>query len=348
MIFAALVVATGGGWRAAAAVAAGPTFVPLLRRGPALAGAVRRHRTTGGVLAASEPSLAVPPRSPSSPARAPRRGRTRARTLPLLRASASHRPPDDATARFSTEAREPEPFSWDTLTGLFRSPAGPGGGGDGGRRIVPSDHPNLALFRRSTAVQKSYEEHKKHLDARWRSPYDYLVVTKFGEEFGFERAVHSDADDFCVYKASPSLDQASEFAIRNGLTYLKLVPNEFPYDVEEGIEHWCLWKIGGTDVSDGILGEEMTWATDQLEGMRWDGSCGSGLIADAQDVAALPSPQARTIKSAAQNAAIEDSLSWVNPPHLQSMPLLPHAHILVLRSCQEESDDVSVPPSPPI
>jgi hypothetical protein len=47
-----------------------------------------------------------------------------------------------------------------------------------------------------------------------------------------------------------------------------LVPNDFPYDVDEGIEHWCLWKIGGASSTESISMGELAWAIRELRSSR--------------------------------------------------------------------------------
>jgi len=71
-----------------------------------------------------------------------------------------------------------------------------------------------------------------------------------------------------------------------------LVPNEFPYHVESNIEHWCLWRL-----QDNVNDEDIEWALKELAKV---------------DVAL-------------------DTIHWTNPPHLQSVPEIYHAHILCLR-----------------
>jgi len=201
------------------------------------------------------------------------------------------------------------------------------------------------------AAQASYDRHKTYLDNHWRSPYDYIVVSKFGERFGFEKVLldqkigDDSKESDSLYKAHPSLTHASKYTIENGMTYLRLVLNDFPYDVDDSIEHWCLWKIGGSRSStleeEGITKDELIWALKELASLAADGDSGSGCILkegaeelalsfrDSFDSAENPSVCNRDMKA----------LCWVNPPHLQSMPEIYHAHILVSEN--------EVNPSPP-
>ena len=236
---------------------------------------------------------------------------------------------------------ELKPFNWGQLKDLFRSPTitdsgkilGNNSNNQQEEHYIPSDHPNLALFRRSLAAQEEYEIHKIDLTNNWRSTYDYLVMDKFGKKFGFEKVREEDSTpespNGYVYKVSPSLAEASQYTISNQLTYLRLVLNDFPYDVEENIEHWCLWKIGGGKCSkEGILREELSWAVKELQCLHADTTSGSSCILDKDDKMSF-----YECESAEETSApIADTLYWVNPPHLQSMPNIHHAHMLVIRS----------------
>ena len=75
----------------------------------------------------------------------------------------------------------------------------------------------------------------------------------------------------------------------------KLLRNEYPYFVCHGIEHWCLWKLGSK-----VEPYDLDWAKNKLVEMD-RGNQG-------------------------------EIMSWVNPPNLQSIPDIDHAHILWLRS----------------
>jgi hypothetical protein len=74
-----------------------------------------------------------------------------------------------------------------------------------------------------------------------------------------------------------------------------LAMNDFPYYMEDGIEHWCLWKLGGGDVDE----VDIKWAKKELN-LRSQGD-------------------------------ILEMLHWINPVHLKSLPEIDHAHIICLR-----------------
>jgi hypothetical protein len=243
-----------------------------------------------------------------------------------------------------TSNDELKPFSWSDIIALFRD-SDDSTSTTTFHNYISSDHPKLALFRRSPAAATLYEDHKQYIDDNWKSGYDYLVYSKFGKEFGFEKElIHVTKDDPTVatqegiecnsnyvrnklleispegyrYQCNPSLSQASDFNIKNGITFLKLVPNDFPYDVEEGIQHWCLWKIGGSCRTEGILMEEIQWALQELNSYDGNSCSSSGLIKQQNELS----------ESAVSNIDKFSTFFWVNPPHLQSMPEIHHAHIL--------------------
>ena len=227
---------------------------------------------------------------------------------------------------------EPAPFKWQELVALFRPT-------NKNTHFIPSNHPKLEMFRRSSAIQSTYLQHQKGLKRQWKSAYDYLCINKFGEDFGFKPApVKEDINsDYIIehkireaqYESNPSLKEASVYTIKNKLRYLSLVPNDFPYDVDNEIKHYCLWKIGGTSVSEGILQDEMKWAITELTKCTEDSFIGSCLIVNNDSVEHYATKHSEISN---HNHGIVDYFYWVNPPHLQSMPEIQHAHILVLRS----------------
>ena len=94
------------------------------------------------------------------------------------------------------------------------------------------------------------------------------------------------------YAAHPSLEKV----ISDSQVETQLLLNEYPYYVDTNIEHWCLWKLGGK-----VSQEEIDFAVEEL-------------------------------KNDATATSVQDVLTWVNPPHLQSIPDIDHAHLLCLRS----------------
>ena len=190
---------------------------------------------------------------------------------------------DQNKATADVEKAEPASFTWPQLIRLFRLP-------NENNHFVPSNHPKLELFRRSAVVQSKYLAHRSMLRHQWKSPYDYLCVNKFGKNFGFQcMSVKIQADSGnnspqSKYEANPCLKAGSDYAIKNDLRYLSLVHNDFPYDVDEKIDHYCLWKIGGTTVREGILEDEMKWAITELSKCSQENFIGSIIIVKHNEV----------------------------------------------------------------
>lgn len=263
---------------------------------------------------------------------------------------AGGRPASRACARPSSSAGDSGPFTWTRLQELFQDP---GAAKDQGDTRIASDHPNLALFRRSRAVQAAYQQHTDYLKKNWRSPYDYLLVSKFGERFGFKKILWNVTDasetvcvqpmrecsappDGHVYASLPAME-----GIGNEIC-LRLVPNDFPYDVQG--EHWCLWKVGGRGGGRrGISPRELTWALEEVRSLKRpdgpgdDNVGGRGRIVSEgrEEPIAVPCGSSESPGKPSDDPEAVRTFYWVNPPHLQSLPEIHHAHILVSRTEQQ-------------
>ena len=169
-----------------------------------------------------------------------------------------------------------EPFTWEQL-----------------QEIVNNGDPTM--HSRSMEVQESYVLHSREIKNDWRSMNDYILYSKFG--FG------KNVDESGKFISNPTLEEAK----LDKRVEMKLLLNEYPYFVCPGIEHWCLWKLGGQ-----VEDVEVNWAVQELMNiMTEDDNKG---VSDA--------------------ASLQDVLTWVNPPHLQSIPDIDHAHLLCLRSTE--------------
>lgn len=142
------------------------------------------------------------------------------------------------------------------------------------------------------------------------------------------------------YQSCPSLTQASARTIQHKTKYLRLIPNDYPYDLHDGIEHWCLWKIGGAFEGEGILKFELDWALRELHsfGVEDVVNGSSRIIVDCNDNENNEAAESSNgdVVQCNEDHPILDTFYWTNPPHLQSMPEIHHAHILVLRWEEEE------------
>lgn len=152
------------------------------------------------------------------------------------------------------------------------------------QHIVNEGDPTM--HSRSMQVQHDYILHTREVKAQWRSINDYILYSKFD----FERIRNEESG---LYESSPSLEAMKEMMKEGERIETRLLLNEYPYYVADGIEHWCLWKLGGM-----VTKDEISEAANELNRNR--------------------------------NKKMDDVLTWVNPPHLQSIPDIDHAHLLCL------------------
>lgn len=221
---------------------------------------------------------------------------------------------DDDDIPYREHGYRSKPFSWDELV-----------------RIVNGDErtglqPNLAIFSRSIEVERSYSKAKKEIFQTYETIADHILHSKFG------LARHFNATSQRYYVSLPppppsSESEASESGStqgtntdsisinnvwevndnpRNGKSIV-LAPNEFPYYVQDGIEHWVLWKL-----YDAITEDDVNYALRRLAIVA--GKTRS--VADSTDYDG-------------DDFSTFDSLWWENPPHLKSLPQINHVHFLI-------------------
>mmetsp|Transcript_48542 Transcript_48542/g.52430 ORF Transcript_48542/g.52430 Transcript_48542/m.52430 type:complete len:127 (+) Transcript_48542:225-605(+) len=120
---------------------------------------------------------------------------------------------------------------------------------------------------------------------QYASTMDYILVSKFN--FSAIQVPEKNDDDDKIktfkFRAHPPTD--------NSLSKIILIPNDFPYYVEENIVHYVLWKA-------------KTPITEQE-------------INDARNI----------LETNTSINAIE-ILHWVNPLNLKSVPEIDHVHFL--------------------
>jgi len=98
----------------------------------------------------------------------------------------------------------------------------------------------------------------------------------------------------------------------------RLALNDFPYFVAPGIQHWCLWKLGGGGQNDKDCTTRSSNVTEQ----------------DIQEAIQLLRDWGATKKM-----KLVDVLHFVNPPHLKSVKEIDHAHIMCLWGTVEQNED---------
>jgi hypothetical protein len=134
---------------------------------------------------------------------------------------------------------------------------------------------NLAKLSRNVDQQRDYEIFRRDLSRHWLSIYDYILCSKFGFQ---KQGTEGD------WEARPRLSDVSE-------VFKTLELNDFPYNFEDGISHYILWKTF-KDITQQEIDE--------------------------------------TRKEILNKKDVIDTLFWMNPPHLKSLPGIDHVHFLCL------------------
>jgi Protein of unknown function (DUF3605) len=197
-----------------------------------------------------------------------------------------------------------EPLAWDEIVAI----------------LTVSD-PDLARMSRSVEQQREYEVYRRDLLRTWNSVLDHVLCSKFPALFVPQKnkkkksktansnaqdgnADHDDDPDDLEdrWVAHPSLSEIGAL----GIAETVLVRNDFPYYMEDGIEHWVLWKVGGSCTDAEIEGAKMELSTRRDFGEN-------------------------------------NVLHWTNPPHLKSLPEIDHVHFLGRRQ-HHNDDDTQQPP----
>ena len=122
--------------------------------------------------------------------------------------------------------------------------------------------------------EKDYQIYMRDLRQEWQSVYDQILYSKFA----LEKRKNDDGKLY-AYPPVSELEGIRKCVVRN----------DFPYYLDDGIEHWVLWKLGG--------------------------DCTEADIDQARE-------EIRTAIGAV------DFLHWINPPHLKSLPEIDHVHFL--------------------
>jgi Protein of unknown function (DUF3605) len=181
---------------------------------------------------------------------------------------------------------------------------------------------------RSEWQQRRYEAYQRHVQKSWKSVYDHVYVRlcasndgsdssrvaphfrlsgllRLCQKFHLERRKEGASGLWCAVSPSNST------AVR-----ISLVRNLFPYHLAKGIEHYVLWKMGGPPGA-GISREEVDAAI-------------TGLL--KQIPAASRDDTGGACKDfGTSSGSVGGVLYWVNPPSLQSLPSIRHAHVLCRR-----------------
>jgi hypothetical protein len=140
-----------------------------------------------------------------------------------------------------------------------------------------------------------YGKERQILLERYDTMYDHILCSKFK----FDRVVDDVSGKWkaVVKEYTPPLGDLSEKK-----PMMVLLPNDFPYFVESGIEHWVLWKLQCN-----ITQDDVDHAVQELKDKYHHGD------------------------------EIE-TIWWENPQALKSLPDIDHIHILVRRKPSMETE----------
>ncbi|OEU20865.1 hypothetical protein FRACYDRAFT_234497 [Fragilariopsis cylindrus CCMP1102] len=179
---------------------------------------------------------------------------------------------------------------------------------------------DIDKLSRSQLDQYNYEVFRYYMKKQYLSTVDYLLISKFnfssipvrinktddddGEGVGPEEEENTTDNHDDDSSSSSSSNNENNFKLRAGSTAtdssILLVPNDFPYYVEDNVVHYVLWKYNNSNANNNIP----TSITEKE-------------INDAQRILE---------RNPAINAT--EILYWSNPPHLKSIPEIDHVHFL--------------------
>ena len=163
-------------------------------------------------------------------------------------------------------------------------------------------------LKRSIQQERIYREYTNKLKRNWISIHDYILHSKFNydivtvpqntrENLGCKN-IEPDgiSSDECTSEMrrieTPPLGcRLAATRPDNEASFVPerlIVKNDFPYYLEDEIEHWVLWKLGDLSESD------VDWGIAQLR----------------------------------NKDTYKEILYWINPIHLKSLPDIDHAHIV--------------------
>jgi hypothetical protein len=177
---------------------------------------------------------------------------------------------------------------------------------------------DIDKLSRSEIDQYNYEVFRYYMKQQYVSTVDYILISKFNFssiKVKINKMVKNTTDNHDDNSSSSSSSSSSnsnsnsnsedKFTLRAGSTAadssIILIPNDFPYYVEDNVVHYVLWKYNNSNNSNSIPNTNIT----EKE------------IDDAKHI----------LKTNPRINAIE-ILHWTNLPHLKSIPEIDHVHFL--------------------
>lgn len=211
-----------------------------------------------------------------------------------------------------------------------------------------------SLLSRSIRTQSRYMHYTEQMKSQWEDINDCVIYSKFGnmkknyhdrngndafqEETLFTKVKYSSQNE-TKWKISPTLQETKE----QNIIVKTLVRNDFPYFVESNIQHWCLWKL-----NDYVTDEDIQLAIEELKTTHTEALVNvfineyGGDNGNNENISSISNKnegdnERTTVTVGNRNGRpfrlgkVLDTISWINPKHLQSLPDIDHAHILCLR-----------------
>ena len=153
----------------------------------------------------------------------------------------------------------------------------------------------IPKLSRSVQQQTDYEIYRYNMLKEWKSVIDQILCTKFNTIFEkrYDKTINK-------YYSYPLLSDFKKSNSKNNFNTIAITLNEFPYNMENNIEHYIVWKLGNENITEDD-------------------------ISNAKEEISLNN----------QNYYHIDFIHWTNPPHLKSIPDIDHIHILCRKNKQQ-------------
>ena len=187
------------------------------------------------------------------------------------------------------------PFSWEEL-----------------KEIIVQQK-DLARLSRSTQQEFTYQQDLIRLRQEWDSTKDFILHTKFAIPKIWDPKIGK-------FRAKPLPYNAMNNKKNKSL--LKVVPNDYPYYCQEGIDHWIVWKLG----KEKITAKEIEYAKSLIREKDKAAIDKNKMQREQQH------QQPHQHHQQQQKEQQEDMIHWENPPSLKSLPEIHHIHILYRRN----------------
>merc|ERR1712151_82647 len=162
------------------------------------------------------------------------------------------------------------------------------------------DENKLEKLGRSKDQLQSYHTFKNEILQEWDTIVNYILYTKFNYTKSKKKSNDDNSNDnkWISHPPPPSPSSDNNNNKNKNNSKICFCLNDHPYYFEHNIEHWVLWKL-----NDNITNDDINYYKNKL-------------INDDP------------------NKEVIDTLHWINPISLKSIPELDHVHILCLKKVE--------------